>query len=114
MSLEYVIICVAVGAGTYLFRYLPTRLGGRASGRAMRGPLGAFLASVGVASVAALLAAALQPYALAAAGSGNWASAAAAASGLGVTFVLFRWRKDVAVATLAGAAVYGLVFWLAA
>lgn len=107
MSLEYFLVCVAVGVGTYLFRYLPTRLGSRPGVRTMRGPLGAFLAAVGVASVAALLAASLEPVVVQAFGSGRVAPAAAAAAGLAVTFLMFRWRKDVALATLVGAAVYG-------
>lgn len=114
MSLEYALVCVAVGVGTYLFRYLPARLGGRNAGRALRGPLGAFLASVGVASVAALLGAALQPFVLEAAAAARWGPVGAAVVGLGVTFGLFRWRKDVALATLTGALAYGLVFWLVA
>lgn len=113
MSLEYALVCVAVGVGTYLFRYLPTRLGARVGGHAMRGPLGAFLASVGVASVAALLAASLEPVVLDAVTTGRWVPVAAAVAGLAVTFVLFRWRKDVALATIAGAVVYGLVYFAA-
>ncbi len=114
MTLEYAVVCLVVGAGTYLFRYLPTRLSTRAGGsRSLRGPFGAFLASVGVASVAALLAASLEPLVAEVAASGEWASVGAAAGGLAVTFALFRWRKDVALATVAGAAVYGLIVWLA-
>lgn len=113
MTLGYVAVCVAVGIGTYLFRYLPTRLGSSAGGRAMRGPLGAFLANVGVAAVAALLAAALEPFLAAAWRSGDLRSAGAAAVGLAVTFGVFRWRKGVALATLLGALAYGVVWWLA-
>jgi len=112
VNLEFLLVCVVVGVGTYLFRYLPTRIGGRAGARAMSGRLGAFLASVGVASVAALLAASLEPVLAGALTSGRLGVAAAAFAGLVTTFALFRWRKDVALATMAGAAVYGLVFWL--
>lgn len=113
MTLGYVVVCVLVGVGTYLFRYLPTRLGVRAGeGRAMRGPLGAFLADVGVAAVAALLAAALEPVVATAWRAGDWRSALAAAVGLGVTAAVFRWRRGVAVATLIGALAYGLAVWL--
>lgn len=113
MSLEFLLVCVAVGVGTYLFRYLPTRIGARAGARALSGRLGAFLAAVGVASVAALLAASLEPVATATVNDGDWRSAVAALAGLAATFGLFRWRKDVALATIAGAVVYGLVVWLA-
>lgn len=63
MSLTFVLVCVTVGVGTYLFRYLPTHFGGRGrSNGALAGPLGKFLSSVGLGAVAALLAAALAPY----------------------------------------------------
>lgn len=115
MTFEYALVCVAVGVGTYLFRYLPTRLGARRQSSAgFKGPLGAFLANVGVAAVAALLAASLEPTVLGALNEADWPSAAAAVAGLTVTFVLFRWRKDVAIATIAGAVVYGLILWLGA
>lgn len=113
MTLGYVLVCVAVGVGTYLFRYLPTRLGAKsAGGRYLRGPLGAFLANVGVAAVAALLAASLEPLLTATWRSGDMRSAGAAAVGLAATFGAFRWRKDVAVATLLGALAYGVLWWL--
>lgn len=113
MRAEVLIVCLAVGVGTYLFRYLPTRIGGRLGASTLGGRLGEFLAAVGVASVAALLAAALEPTLRAAVSEANFPAAAAAVAGLGVTYWLFRWRKDVALATLAGAAAYGLVLWLA-
>jgi branched-subunit amino acid transport protein AzlD len=112
VSFEFLLVCVAVGVGTYLFRYLPTRIGTRAGARALSGRLGAFLAAVGVASVAALLAASLEPVAVAAATTRQFGAAAAAVLGLATTFLLFRWRNDVALATIAGAVVYGVVFWL--
>jgi len=120
LSLELVVVCAVVGAGTYLFRYLPTRLGaGRTRGR-FAGPLGAFLGSVGVAAVAALLAASLEPYlvpfvrGVLAGGPGPAEARAALAAVLGgvATAVAFRWRKDVAIATLTGALVYGVTWWL--
>lgn len=113
MTLEYALVCVAVGVGTYLFRYLPARLGTRRQAKpSFRGALGAFLASVGVASVAALLAASLEPLVRSAYEASDYGAAAATMAGLTVTFVLFRWRKDVALATVTGAVVYGLVVWL--
>ncbi|MDT3681028.1 MAG: AzlD domain-containing protein [Truepera sp.] len=120
MSLELVAVCAVVGVGTYLFRYLPTRLGaGRTRGR-FAGPLGAFLGSVGVAAVAALLAASLEPYlvpfarGVIAAGPSPAEARAAIAAVLGAlaTAATFRWCKDVAVATLTGALVYGVTWWL--
>ncbi len=96
MALGYLAVCVAVDIGTYLFRHFPTRLGaGSAGGRARRCPLGAFLANVGVAAVAALLAAALEV----AWRSGDQRSTGAALVCLAVVFGVFRWRKGVALAT---------------
>lgn len=112
MSFEFLVVCVAVGVGTYLFRYLPTRIGARAGAKALSGRLGAFLAAVGVASVAALLAASLEPVAVAAVSARQFGAATAAVAGLAATFLLFRWRKDVALATMGGAVVYGVVLWL--
>ena len=111
MKLDYFLVCVAVGVGTYLFRYLPSRLG-TSPGRAMRGPLGAFLASVGVASVAALLAASLEPFLVQALQPAGLAYAAAAVAGLFATYGAFRLSRSVALATLLGAAVFGVVTWL--
>ncbi len=71
MRSELLFVCLAVGVGTYLFRYLPTRLGKGAARPQLRGPLGAFLGrflgsflgrflgSVGIAAVTALLVASL-------------------------------------------------------
>ena len=121
MSVTFVLVCVTVGVGTYLFRYLPTHFGGRGrSNGALAGPLGKFLSSVGLGAVAALLAAALAPYVapfareVAAGGIGREEvrSAGAALLGMVVTVVVFRWRGGVASATLAGAAAYGLAWWL--
>ena len=64
MRLEVLIFSLVVGVGTYLFRYLPTRLGATVNrprgrlGRLLRG----FLASVGVAAVTALLLSSLLPF----------------------------------------------------
>ncbi len=120
MSLELVVVCSVVGVGTYLFRYLPTRFGaGHTRGR-FAGPLGAFLGSVGVAAVAALLAASLEPYLVPLArglltggpGPAETRAALAAALGVAATAVAFRLRKDVAIATLTGALAYGVAWWL--
>lgn len=124
MSLEVLIFSLVVGAGTYLFRYLPTRLGATES--RPRGGLGlllsGFLASVGVAAVTALLLSSLLPYL----GPEPWrawlsgdttegrATVAAAAIGLAATLLMFRWRRSVAAATLLGAAAYGVAWWLLA
>ncbi len=112
MSTEFLVVCLAVGVGTYLFRYLPTRIGGRLGARALSGRFGAFLAAVGVASVAALLAAALEPTLRQAVAAADLKGAAAAILGLVVTAGIFLRQKSVALATLLGAACYGLALWL--
>lgn len=106
-AISFVLVCLSVGLGTYLFRYLPTRMRG---GARLGGPLGAFLGSVGVAAVAALLAASVAPY-LVEAGEAPLKTVPAVA-GLAGTVLAFRWRRDVAVSTLAGAVVFGLLWWL--
>ena len=122
MSVEVLIFSVVVGAGTYLFRYLPTRLG--ASVRRPHGGLGrllsGFLASVGVAAVTALLLASLLPYLgpepwrewLADATVEGRATVVATLVGLAATLLVFRWRRSVAAATLFGATAYGTAWWL--
>ena len=112
MNLEFLVVCGVVGVGTYLFRYLPTRIGARAGAKALSGRLGACLAAVGGAWGAALLAASYEPHVLAAVSSRQFGAAAAAVLALATTFLLFRWRKDAALATMCGAAVYGLALWL--
>lgn len=116
MNLELVIVCLAVGAGTYLFRYLPTRtaaLGGRRPGL-FKGRAGAFVASVGVAAVAALLAASVADLPGMSPTAGRLPfgpPALAAAAGFLTVIVTFVWRRSVALSTLAGAAVYGVAWW---
>ena len=122
MSLEVLLFSLVVGAGTYLFRYLPTRFGATVS--RPRGGLGrlfsGFLASVGVAAVTALLLASLLPYLgpepwsawLVAATAEGRATIVAASLGLVVTLLVFSWRRSVAAATLLGASAYGVVWWL--
>lgn len=109
MSRELLFVCLAVGVGTYLFRYLPTRWarGARPAG-AFGGLLGGFLGAVGIAAVSALLAASLAPLI----GAGPAFRGVSVALGLAVTVATFVWRRSVALSTLAGAAAYGLGFWL--
>lgn len=123
MNVELLVVCLAVGAGTYLFRYLPTRwrTGDRPRG-AFGGALGAFLASVGIAAVTALLTASLTalrgPPALTVRPDVTTAPLAygllTAGIGVAVTLLAFRLRRSVALSTLLGAAAYGVAWWLLA
>lgn len=122
MSVKVLIFSLVVGAGTYLFRYLPTRLSVSLS--RPRGGFGlllsGFLASVGVAAVTSLLLASLLPY-LGAEAWEAWlfgktaegrTTVLAACSGLLATLLIFSWRRSVAAATLVGASAYGIVWWM--
>lgn len=113
MSHQLLFVCLAVGVGTYLFRYLPTRWsrGARPTGP-FGGALGGFLGSVGIAAVSALLAASLAPLLGQLTGPGAAVRGVSLVVGLGATAITFGWRRSVALATLAGAAAYGLGFWL--
>lgn len=118
MSGQLVLVCLAVGLGTYLFRYLPTRWRrGSTPVGAFGGAIGRFLGSVGIAAVAALLAASvhdlLAPVAVDTMAVGELpVRAAPLLLGVAVTLLSFRWRRSVALSTLLGAAAYGFGHWL--
>lgn len=110
------LVCLVVGGGTYLFRYLPARAGGRV--RAARGRLGdlveRFIGNVGIAAVTVLLVASALDLPGAAAGAQQPAPLLAAGAGFLVVLVSYYWRRSVALSTLAGAAAYGVFWWLLA
>ncbi|HEY8485533.1 MAG TPA: AzlD domain-containing protein [Longimicrobiales bacterium] len=102
MSKDLIIVAVAVGLGTWLFRFLPTRLGrspALASGR-----LAGAMEAVGPAAITTLLIASVLPD-LAAGGPER----TAVLVGCGVTGVTYAVTRNVVVATLIGALAYGLV-----
>lgn len=101
MSRELVIVAVAVGLGTWLFRFLPTRLG-RSSALA-NGRLAGAMEAVGPAAITTLLVASVLPE-LAAGGPGR----VAVLLGCGVAGVTYAVSRNVVVATVLGALAYGL------
>lgn len=103
MPADMLMAVLLAGAGTYLIRYLPMR-GHRPSDRPA-GIAARFLAAVGPASVAALLALSLLPLGGPAVG---WGPRLAVAAGLAAVWALHRATGNIALATLGGAAAYGM------
>ncbi|RDE09369.1 AzlD domain-containing protein [Pelagibacterium lacus] len=105
MNSEFWTITILVAIGTYLIRFLPTFL--------MRGtgnpdsPLSRFLAATGPAAIAALFVGALLPRI-----APDWPVIAPLAAGALAVVAVYWWRREVTIATLAGAVAYGVVFAL--
>lgn len=103
MNTEFLIITVLVGLGTWMLRFLPTRF--------MRGtgdpeaPLSRFLSATGPAAIAALYVGAILPML-----SPELEAIAPLVLGSAAVAGIYFWRRDVSLATLGGAIVYGLVF----
>lgn len=104
MSPDLLILAFLVGGFTWAFRYLPTRLRPRA--RAADGLGSRFLAATGPAAIATLFVASILP--MVRTGDAPLALVLGVAAVIGV----FVWRGSVLLATLAGAAAYGLVVYL--
>lgn len=105
MNAEFLIVTLLVGLGTWMLRYLPTRF--------MRGtgdpeaPLSRFLSATGPAAIAALYVGSILPML-----GPELATIAPLAAGSAAVIGLYGWRRDISIATLGGAIVYGLVFSL--
>lgn len=105
MNTEFLLITVLVGLGTWMLRYLPTRF--------MRGtgdpqaPLSRFLSATGPAAIAALYVGAILPML-----SPDLGAIAPLLAGSGAVVALYLWRRDISIATVGGAIVYGIVFAL--
>ena len=103
MNTELLIVTVLVGLGTWMLRFLPTRF--------MRGtgdpqaPLSRFLSATGPAAIAALYVGAILPML-----SPELGAIAPLVMGSAAVVGIYFWRRDVSLATLGGAIVYGLVF----
>jgi branched-subunit amino acid transport protein AzlD len=105
MNAEFLIITFLVGLGTWMLRFLPTRF--------MRGtgdpdaPLSRFLSATGPAAIAALYIGAILPMV-----APELHAIAPLVLGSGTVIAIYFWRRDVSLATLGGAFIYGLVFAL--
>lgn len=103
MNTEFLIITLLVGLGTWMLRFLPTRF--------MRGtgdpdaPLSRFLSATGPAAIAALYVGAILPMV-----SPDLQAVAPLVLGSAAVVAIYFWRRDVSLATLGGAIVYGIVF----
>lgn len=105
MNTEFVIVTLLVGLGTWMLRFLPTRfMAGKGDPEA---PLSRFLSATGPAAIAALYVGALIPMV-----SPNLEAIVPLIAGSGAVVALWFWRRDVAIATVGGAIVYGIVFAL--
>lgn len=103
---ELVIVALLVGLGTWLFRFLPLRLSSQARS-AREGWLERFFQSTGPAAIATLLVASLLPSLTTAPDR-----MLQIAFGCVATVTAYRITRSVALATLAGAAIYGVAFKL--
>ncbi len=104
MNRDLLIMALCVGAATWAFRFLPTRL--NLTNMAPDSLLSRFLAATGPAAIATLFVASVVPMAM------GGALPVPLAVGTGAVVGVFLWRRSVVAATLAGAAAYGGVFAL--
>lgn len=105
MRSELIIVALATGLGTWLFRFIPTQLQvptGRGDGWLAR-----LFASVGPAAIATLLIAGLLPSL-----TTPSPQIAALAAGMLTVVITFVVTRSVALPTLLGACAYGLAFAL--
>lgn len=105
MNTEFLIVTILVGLGTWLLRFLPTRFL-RGSGDP-DAPLSRFLSATGPAAIAALYVGSVLPMV-----STDLQAFAPLIVGSIAVVALYGWRRDISIATVGGAVVYGLVFAL--
>lgn len=105
MNPELVLMAVLAGVANWAFRTLPVLL--VKSGARPGGPMGRFLAATGPAAIATLAVASVLPQLLP-----MPQDLLPLAAGTAATVLAFLPRRSVVVATLAGAAGYGLAFAL--
>ncbi|AWB49399.1 L-valine transporter subunit YgaH [Gemmobacter aquarius] len=106
MRVEVLALALIVGLANYVFRYGPigARLGAGQAGGA--GWIARFLAATGPAAIATLVVASVLPLA--------GADRGPLVAGVAGVLALWVWRRSVVLATLGGAAAYGLVFAVSA
>lgn len=105
MNGDLLIIVLIVGVGTWSMRFLPTRID--VSSIKPGSPASRFLDATGPAAIAALCVASFLPMVEA-----GWNALIMLAAGLAGTVAGFRLGRDISLASLCGAAGYGLAFWL--
>lgn len=105
MTIEVLLIGLIVGVGTWAMRFLPTRL--NVSSVDPDGPVSRFLNATGPAAITALTVAAFLPLLQA-----DLRAMTLLSAGVAGTIAGFFVRRDISVATVAGAVAYGLAFWL--
>ncbi|WP_196259850.1 AzlD domain-containing protein [Pelagibacterium limicola] len=105
MNTDLLITALIVGIGTWLMRFLPTRID--TSAITPDGPVSRFLDATGPAAIAALCVASFLPMMEA-----DWSALTMLAAGVAGTFLGFRLRRDISLACVCGAAAYGLAYWL--
>lgn len=107
MNWELLAVAVMTGAANWAFRVLPTRA--RTDRLAPRGRVERFLAATGPAAIATLFVASILP-----ALSFDVRAMAPVVIGTAAVIGVYLARRSVVLATLAGAAAHGAVFWLMA
>lgn len=105
MGGDLVALALIVGGCNWAFRFLPTRLD--ISAQAPNGAWARFLAATGPAAIATLAVASLLPMV-----SAGLAELGPLVVGVAGVVAVFGWRRSVVQATLAGSALYGVVFAL--
>ncbi|MGN6483883.1 MAG: AzlD domain-containing protein [Thermomicrobiales bacterium] len=103
MRTDLVIVALAVGLGTWLFRFLPTRLRGSSGVRSPR--LTRAMESIGPAAIVTLFVASVLP--VLAPGAQD---RPLVLIGCGATVLAFLIKRNVVLATMAGAVAYGVSF----
>ena len=106
MNHDLLTMALIVGVFTWAFRFLPTRLD--LTKLHPDGHLVRFLAATGPAAIATLVVASVWP--MVAVSQGKMVPLAV---GVATVVVVFRWRRSVVLATLAGSLAYGVAFALA-
>lgn len=103
MNYALMITAIIVGIGTWAFRFIPLKL--QIFKAEKDGPLNAFFSSTGPAAIATLFVASLLPIV----GVETRENIALVLGCIAVVAAFF-WKKDVAVSTILGAIVYGVVY----
>jgi branched-subunit amino acid transport protein len=105
MNVELLAVALMAGAANWVFRVLPTLA--RTDRLAPGGWLERFLAATGPAAIGTLFVASILPFL-----SGSATSLLPGIAGTLAVVAVYLGNRSVVAATLAGAFVYGLAFWL--